>query len=131
MINKLKRKCDTIKMLLQINIILQDHLVDAPKIINNKMSSNQSSNYKTNDAIDIFCFVKGLVERKDFGDDFSISNLIKYVRESQIRYCYKRIINLIHINVEDSSNVQYQQLQLENTILKEKHLNIARDFQII
>ena len=35
------------------------------------------------------------------------------------------------MNVEDSSNVQYQQLQLENTILKEKYLNIARDFQII
>ena len=85
------------------------------------MSSNQSSNYKTNDAIDIFCFVKGLVERKDFGDDSLISNLIKYVKESQIRDCYKRIINLINMNVEDSSNVQYQKLQLEASILKEKY----------
>ena len=82
------------------------------------MSSNQSSNSKTNDDINTFRFVKDLVERKDFGDDSSISNSIKYVKESQIRDCYKRIINLINMNVEDSSNVQYQKLQLEDTIIK-------------
>ena len=119
------------KILLNINVMLQDNVVETPKIMNNKESSNQSSNSKTNDDVNSFRFVKGLVKRKDFGDDSSISNLIKYVKESQIRYCYKRIINLINMNVEDSSNVQYQQLQLENTILKEKYLNIARDFQII
>ena len=70
------------KMLLKINVMLQDDLVDTPKILNNKMSPNQSSNSKTNDDINIFRFVNDLVERKDFGDDSPISNLIKYVKES-------------------------------------------------
>ena len=51
LINELKKKCDRMKMLLKINIILQDDLVDTPKIINNKVSSNQSSNSKINDDI--------------------------------------------------------------------------------
>ena len=62
--------------------MLQDDLVDTPKILNNKMSPNQSSNSKTNDDINIFRFVNDLVERKDFGDDSPISNLIKYVKKS-------------------------------------------------
>ena len=49
------------------------------------MSSNQLSNSKTNDNINSFRFVKALVERKDFGYDSSIRNLIKYVKKSQIR----------------------------------------------
>ena len=81
-------------MLLKVNVVLQDDLVDTPKIINNKVSSNQSSNSKTNDDFNTFRLVKNLVERKDFGDDSSISKLINYVQESQIRVCYKRIINL-------------------------------------
>ena len=85
------------------------------------MSSNQLSNSKTNDNINSFRFVKALVERKDFGYDSSIRNLIKYVKKSQIRDWYKIIINLINMNIEDSSNVQYQNLQIEDTILKEKH----------
>ena len=109
------------KMLLKINIMLQDDLVDTPKIINNKVSSNKSSNSKTYDDVNTFGFVKDLVERKYFEDNTSISNLIKYVKESQIRDFYKRIINLINMNVENSSNVQYQKLQIEDTILKEKY----------
>ena len=69
------------------------------------MSSNQSSNSKTNDDINTFRFVKDLVKRKYFEDDPSINNLIKYVKESQIRDCYKRIIHLINMNIEDSSNI--------------------------
>ena len=40
------------------------------------MSSNQSSNFKSNDDVNSFRFVKDSVERRDFGDDSSISNLI-------------------------------------------------------
>ena len=61
-------------MLLKINIMLQNDFVDTPKIINNKVSSNQSSNSKINDDINTFRFVKDLIERKDFGDDSSISD---------------------------------------------------------
>ena len=64
------------KMLLKINVMLQDDLVDTPKIINNKVSSNHSSNSETNDDVKSFRFVKDLVELKAFGDDYSISNLI-------------------------------------------------------
>ena len=60
--------------------MLKDDLFDTPKIINNKVSSNQSSNSKINDDINTFRFVKDLIERKDFGDDSSISDLIKYVK---------------------------------------------------
>ena len=102
--------------------MLQDVVVNTLKIINNTVSSNRSSNSKTNDNVNVnvntFRFVKDLVKRKDFGDNSSISNLIKYVKEWQIRDCYKRIINLININVEDPSNVQYQKLQMEDAILK-------------
>ena len=59
----------------------QDNVIDTPKIIHNKVSSNQSSNSKINDDVNSLRFVKDLVERKDFGDDSSISNLIKYVKE--------------------------------------------------
>ena len=78
LINKLKKKCDRMNMLLKINIMLQDDLVGTLKIIKNKMSSNQSSNFKTNDNVNLFRFVKDLVKRKD---DSSISNLIKYVKK--------------------------------------------------
>ena len=108
-------------MLLKINIMLQDEFVNTPKIINNKVPSNQSSNSKTYDDFNTFGYVKDLVENKDFEDNISISNLIKYAKESLIRNCYKRIINLINMNVEDPSNVQYQKLQIEDTIFKEKY----------
>ena len=35
LINKLKKKCDIMKILLKINVMLQDDLVDTPKIIIN------------------------------------------------------------------------------------------------
>ena len=44
------------------------------------MSSNQSLICKIKDDVNLFRFVKGLVECKHFGDDFSISNLIKCVK---------------------------------------------------
>ena len=71
------------KLLLKINTMLQDDVVNTLKIINNTVSSNRSSNSKTNDNVNVnsFRFVKNLVKRKDFGDNSSISNLIKYVKE--------------------------------------------------
>ena len=45
-------------------------------------------------------------------------NLIKYVKETQITDCYNRMIKLINMNIEDSSNVQYQKLQIDDSILK-------------
>ena len=60
LINKLKYKCDRMKILLKINSMLHDDLVNTPKIINNKLSSNQSSNSKTNDGVNSLRFVKGL-----------------------------------------------------------------------
>ena len=111
------------------------------------MTSNQSSNSKTNDDVNSFRFVKDSVKRKDFQEDSSVSNLINYIKESQIRYCYKRIINLINMNVEDPSTVQYEKLQIDDAILKIKVSdiicasypfyskcnvnNITRDLQII
>ena len=38
--------------------MLKDDLFDTPKIINNKVSSNHSSNFETNDDVKSFRFVK-------------------------------------------------------------------------
>ena len=46
LINKLKKKCDRMKILLKINVMLQDDLVDTPKIINNKASSTSIIKYQ-------------------------------------------------------------------------------------
>ena len=88
--------------------MLQNEVVDTRKLINNTASSNQSSNSKADDNVSSFIFVKDLVNRKDFGSDSSIMNLIKHVKEAQITDCCNWIIKLISMNVEDSSNVQYQ-----------------------
>ena len=48
-------------------------------------------------------------------------NLIKYVKETQITDCYNGIIKLINVNIEDSSNVQYQKLHIDDSMLKEKY----------
>ena len=45
-------------------------------------------------------------------------NLIKHVKETQITDYYNRMIKLINMNIEDSSNVQYQKLQIDDSILK-------------
>ena len=39
------------KILLKINVILQDKVIDTYKIINNTASSNQSSNSKADDNV--------------------------------------------------------------------------------
>ena len=48
-------------------------------------------------------------------------NLIKYTKEKEISDCNKRLINLINMNVEGSSNIQYEKLPIEETILNEKY----------
>ena len=73
LINKFKMNCDRMKMLLKINVMLQDDVVNTPKITNNKVSSNQSSNSKTNNDVNSFRFVKDPIKRKDVRDDSSIS----------------------------------------------------------
>ena len=85
------------------------------------MSSSQSSISKADDDNDTFRFVKDLVSRTGFGDDSSIMNLIKYIKGTDINDCNKRLINLINMNFEGSSNVQYEQLPVEEKILKEKY----------
>ena len=52
------------------------------KIMNNTASSNQSSNSKVGDDVSSFIFVKDLDNRKDFGIDSLIMNLIKHVKET-------------------------------------------------
>ena len=54
-----------------------------------------------------------LVCRSGFGDDASIMNLIKHLKEIEISDCNKRLINLINMNVEGSSNIQYEKLPVE------------------
>ena len=46
-------------------------------------------------------------------------NLIKNIKETENSDCNKRLINLISMNVEGSSNVQYEKFAIEETILKE------------
>ena len=62
--------------------------------------------------------MKDLVIRSGFGDDSSIINLIKYIKETEISDCNKRLINLVNVNLEGSNNIQYENLPLEETIKK-------------
>ena len=67
LINKLKKKCDIMKMLLKINVMLQDDLVDTPKKLTKCLQINHQ-------------IPKQMMISIHFGDDFSISNLIKCVK---------------------------------------------------
>ena len=69
-------------------------------------------------------FVKDIVSRSGFGDDSSIMNLRKYMKETEISDCNKRLINFVNMNVEGSSNIQYDKLPVEEIILKEKYTMI-------
>ena len=124
LINFIKKKCDRMKMLLNINVILRDEVVDISTTTHNRVSSRQSSISSADDDNNTFRFVKDLVSRSGFRDDSSIMNLIKYIKETEISDCNKRLNNLINMNVEDSSNIQYEKLTVEETILKEKYTMI-------
>ena len=106
-------------MLLKINNMIQNEVGDNSKISNNKVSLSVSSNSKTDDDDSSFRVVKDLINRTGFGDDSSIMNLIKYIKETEISDCNKRLLNLI--NVEGSSNVSYEKLQVEETELKNNY----------
>ena len=106
------------KMFLNINVILRNEVTDIPATTNNRVSSRQSSICKTDDDNNKFRFVKDLINRTGFGDDSSIMNLIKYIKETEISDCNKRLLNLIDMNVEGSSNVSYEKLLVEETELK-------------
>ena len=103
-------------MLLKINNMIQNEVGDNSKISNNKVSLSVSSNSKTDDDASSFRVVKDLINRTTFGDDSSIMNLIKYIKETEISDCNKRLLNLI--TVEGSSNVSYKKLLVEETELK-------------
>ena len=103
-------------MLLKINNMIQNEVGDNSKISNNKVSLSVSSNSKTDDDASSFRVVKDLINRTSFGDDSFIMSLIKYIKETEISDCNKRLLNLI--NVEGSSNVSYEKLQVEETELK-------------
>ena len=60
--------------------MLQDEVIVTHKVVNNTTSSNQSSNYKADDDVNSFLFVKYLVIRKDFEYDSSIIDLMKHVK---------------------------------------------------
>ena len=90
--------------------MLQDEVVYTHKIINNTAFSNLSLNFKADDDVSSFLCVKDLVNCKGFGSNSSIMNMIKHIKETQIADCYNRIIKLINMNIEDSSDVQYQKL---------------------
>ena len=83
------------------------------------MTFSGSSNFKADDDSSSFRIVKDLINRKGFGDDSSVMNLIKYIKETEINDCYKRLLNLIDMNVDGSSNVSYEKLLVEETVLKE------------
>ena len=82
------------------------------------MTFSRSSNFKADDDDSSFRFVKDLINRKGFGDDSSIMNLIKYIKETEINDCNKILLNLIYMNVEGSSNVSYAKATVEETVLK-------------
>ena len=119
--NYLKKKCDRMKMLLKINNMIQNEVVDTSKVINSKVSSCDSSTSKANDDAISFPFVKDLISRTGFGDDSSIMNLIKYIKETEISDCNKRLLNLIDMNVESSSNLSYEKLLVDETVLKNNY----------
>ena len=116
---KLKKNCDRMIMLLKINNMIENEVGNNSKISNNKVSLSVSSNSKTDDDASSFRVVKDLINRTTFGDDSSIMNLIKYIKETEISDCNKRLLNLI--NVEGSSNVSYEKLQVEETELKNNY----------
>ena len=62
-----------------------------------------------------------LVSRSYFGDDSSIMNLIKYIKETEISDYNKRLINLSNMNDEGSYNIQYKKLPGEEKKIKEKY----------
>ena len=103
-------------MLLKINNMIENEVGNNSKISNNKVSLSVSSNSKADDDASSFRVVKDLINRAGFGDDASIMNLIKFIKETEISDCNKSLLNLI--NVEGSSNVSYEQLQVEETELK-------------
>ena len=119
--NKLKKNCDRMKMLLKINIMIQNEYVDTSKIINKKMTSSGSSNIKVDDDSSSFKIVKDLVKRKGFGDDSSIMNLIRYIKEIEINDCSKRLLKLINMDVDGSRNLSYERLIVEEQVIKEKY----------
>ena len=71
-------------MLLNINVILRDEVIGISTTTNNRVSSSQSSISRVDDDNNTFRFVKDLVSRSGFGDDSSIMNLIKYIKETEI-----------------------------------------------
>ena len=109
------------KMILNINVILRNEVIDTSTTTNNRVSSNQSPISKAYDNNNTFRFVKDLVSRSGLEDDSSIMNLIKYIKETEISDCNKRLINLVNRNIEGSSNIQCEKLPVEETILKEKY----------
>ena len=80
------------------------------------MTFSGSSNFKADDDSSSFRIVKDLINRKGFCDDSSIMNLIKYIKETEINDCYKRLLNLIDMNVDGSSNISYEKLLVEETV---------------
>ena len=46
------------------------------------------------------------------------------MKETETSDCNKRLINLININVKGSSNIQYEKLPIEATILKKSYTTI-------
>ena len=97
---------------------MRDEVIDIPTTKNNRVSSRQSSICKIDDDDNTFRFVKDFISRSGFGNDSSIEVLIKSIKEMQINDCNKRLLNLINMNVEGSSNVSYERLPVEETELK-------------
>ena len=98
--------------------MIQNEYVDTSKIINRKMTSSGSSNIKVDDDSSSFKIVKDLVKRKGFGDDSSIMNLIRYIKEIEINDCSKRLLKLINMDVDGSRNFSYERLIVEEKVLK-------------
>ena len=101
------------KMILNINVILWDEVIDISATINNRVSSRKTSISRADDDNNTFRFVKDLVSRSSFGDDSSITNSIRYIKETDISDFNKILFNLINMNVERSSNIQYEMLLVE------------------
>ena len=75
------------KRLLNINDILRDEVVDTSTTTNNRVSSSQSSISKADDDNITFRFVKDLASHTGFGDDSSIMDLLKHIKETEISDC--------------------------------------------
>ena len=85
------------------------------------MTSSGSSNIKVDDDSSSFKIVKDLVKRKGFGDDSSIMNLIRYIKETEINDCNKRLLKLINMDVDGSRNFSYERLIVEEQVIKKKY----------